>query len=259
MCDDGVYVIAQKILANLPAGRTVFLEYTNEPWHIFFGFNNYYLAEMAGLILGGGMGWSDYYQYRAVQQFNIVYGAFNAAGRGNEVKLILNTQMGDNAQHYLTAAQTNGWPLGAIAHAPYINMPVSADNETVFNGLSDAQAVDMLTYGAIYGNDREIAQLRATKAAIDAYNAANGKNCWLVGYECGISEAVPYENPSTVPVAYRDQRNHDIVTHPNFYFFEQDLYLAYQNVGMHRIQVYDLGMFWNPDSWGMYHAFSQNR
>ena len=49
-CDDLVYEIARRVLANFPSGRKVYVEYNNEPWNWAFGTFYFHTGVMGPLV-----------------------------------------------------------------------------------------------------------------------------------------------------------------------------------------------------------------
>jgi hypothetical protein len=257
--DATVTEIARRVLANFPAGRTVWVEYANEPWNWYFS-PFYYLTSVIGPNVVIPPPFLNYwYLDRSVQVHNIFRTVFATAGRANEVKGLLNCQMGSgDSSDYLKRAAAQGWQIDAIALAPYWDLTPNEANCAAFNLLDDEQALDMDVHDLWYGPRRLSLRVKSHTDAIAAYNASGG-HCVLIGYEGGIAHAEPYDNGLKTQVVARDQRNHDLIYHPGWYTVEQDWYLLCQQLGFTSLNVYSLSQYWNPEGWGMYHWPGQKR
>jgi hypothetical protein len=125
--DAYVYKMAQTYLANFPAGRRIYIELQNEPWNLgythyqIFSLLNYYSGSFAHMP-------NDVWPWdvrRSGQVRKIWKDVFNAAGRGNEVFVGMNVQIGADDAVYATMnqAKAENLPIDFIANAPYWDMP----------------------------------------------------------------------------------------------------------------------------------------
>ncbi len=254
-CDDLVYEIARRVLANFPSGRKVYVEYNNEPWNWAFGGFYYHTAVMGGLVLPSKPYNLAHYAFRAFQVHDIFRAVFAAADRGGEIMGILNCQMGNSdAQSHLNYAITLNKPVDAIAIAPYVSTEDTAYNNGLLSTLDDEQAISMFVHDLWYNPNTYNAYAATDKGYIKAYNTSTGRNCILLGYEGGIEFVLP----NNTSITRREPRNHDCVTNPNWYNAEQDFYAWLQMQGFDHLHVYALAMFWGPQAWGMYHGILQD-
>ena len=249
--DDLVATIAQQIRDNFPAGRTVYVEYCNEPWNWFF--SPFPTLTVAGdIFLKSKPFLLALYAYRSVQCRDIFKQVFGS--RSGEICGYLNCQMGDNGKTYLDYAKANGWTIDALACAPYVAPNDTDDVRAAYTALDDDQCLDVYVHDLLYRSGGTGSQLAALKAQIDAYNRATGGKCRLVCYEGGVGRAVP-TNPGGN--GWNDARSRNLIYNPLFYWAEQSHYALLQNVGVQDFHIYALGIKWAPDGWGLYHAYLQ--
>ena len=192
--DSLVDAVAVAVRDNLPAGRTVYVEYANEPWNFYF--EPYNLFGVLSSWLYPGQTPYAWYIARAGQIWQRFRDRFNdhGANRGSEIKGIINCQRGDagNVANYLNFGRTNGTPIDGIAIAGYLwpdNGPLTS---TAFWQYDDEQAIDLFIHDLYYNvsGNGIISAFQAMNAAIAAYNAANNANVFLYGYEGGVGYAV---------------------------------------------------------------------
>jgi hypothetical protein len=250
--DDLVYAIAQRVRDNFPAGRTVYVELSNEPWN--WAFNPFgQLSISGGVFLRSNPSTLAYYAFRSIHCRDVFRTVFGA--RSAEICGYLNCQMGDNAAAYLNYAQANGWQIDAIACAPYASPTDSPANVAGFNALDDDQAIDLYVHDLLYCPDSIAVKIAGTQAAIKAYNSATGNNCRLICYEGGNERVAPAAQ-SGAP--YNDVRSRDCIYNPLFYFAEQTHYAILQAAGVSEYHIYGAGLPWAPQGWGLYHAYNQD-
>jgi hypothetical protein len=253
-CDDLVYEIARRVLANFPAGRKIYVEYTNEPWNWSFGTFYFHTAVMGPLLLPSKPYNLAHYAWRAYQVHDIFRTVFATAGRAGEIVAMLNCQMGSSdAQSHMNYAITLGKPVDAIAIAPYVQTEDTSYNNTFINGLDDEQVISLFIHDLWYNPRTYNAYAATDKKYIADYNAATGRNCIMMGYEGGIEFVLP----NNTKVLNRETRNHDCITDPAWYFAEGDFYAWLQYQGFDHLHVYALAMFWGPQAWGIYHGITQ--
>lgn len=259
--DDMVYTVARQILANLPAGRRVFVELDNEPWN--FGFSGYYYHSLMGqLVMPNWPGGIMHYCYRALQVHKIFSDVFTAAGRGSEVVGVLNSiQGGAELPLYFAYSQTVGIPIGCIAYAPYFGTQNTALNAHYVNTIDDEQMIDMAVHDLWYNPNQLGPVTQATQTQIAAYNAATGNHCFLTAYECdlaGLTAIGALSGPT--PITNEYARNRDGLTHPNIYMAEQDYYYWLQTQGYQQPAISVFSLAWGAYSrgWQIYHGPDQD-
>ena len=247
--DDMVYEIARRVLANFPAGRRVYVEYSNEPWNwSFTGF--YYHTSIMTLAVPDGTFQLRHYAHRAGQVHQIFRSVFAAAGRAGEVRGLLNCQMGSGSSQmtpYLDYGHAHGTPFDDVAIAPYWHFEDTTLNRQAAAALDDDQLVDVIGADQRTNPKYHAVWIKDAHAAIDAYNTAHGEAVKLYGYEGGIEFATQWD----------EKRNHDLIYNPVWYFVEMDWLAWCQQSRLERLNVYSLAQWWNPHGWGGYHTSQQ--
>jgi hypothetical protein len=125
--DAYVYKLAQTYLAHSPAGRRIYIELQNEPWNL--GYTHYQIFSLLNYYSGSGAHIpNDVWPWdvrRSGQIRKIWKDVFNAAGRGNEVFVGMNVQIGadDAVFGTMNQAKAENLPIDFIANAPYWDMP----------------------------------------------------------------------------------------------------------------------------------------
>lgn len=76
--DDYVTKLANYLKTNLPQGRTIYIEYSNEVWNTFFAQGQYATAQATALGLAN---YHKFYAMRSLQIFNIFKTAFGGNSR----------------------------------------------------------------------------------------------------------------------------------------------------------------------------------
>jgi hypothetical protein len=257
--DDMVYAYARRILAHFPAGRKIYVEYTNEVWNWAGAFASFaYVTVVADLVLSSSLKTYQfaYATFRSTKMHTIFRSVFGPAGRGDEIVGVVGCQMGSGASQItpaLNLALSLGAPLDAIACAPYYSMSPYPASVAAFDLYDDDQAADMLLHDKFYDMSPGgmIAYITDNYDAVQAYNRANDKHCIMIGYEGGIEFAAP------AGAKRHDERSHDIQYHPIFYDQEQGVSAIYQKYGFSTVHIYGLGIGWGPQSWAMYHGRTQ--
>lgn len=193
--DDLIYWYAQQARDNFPAGRTIWLEDSNEPWNQSFG-QYRYLAALSRILYPST---NDYAylinrSHRIRQIFQEVFGP-----RAGEIKLGINciVVVSANAATYLAYAQAQSIPIDALEVAPYIDPTSDQATGVAYSKYNAEQCLDLYDHWlqlnmATSGSTAYGYHLGVFKAAIDAYNAATGLSCRLIGYEGGLQVPIPY-------------------------------------------------------------------
>ncbi len=252
-CDDMVYKYAWLVRDNYVAGRKQYWEYCNEPWN--WGFGSFgYSVTMGGLAMPFGLHTDSlsYYVWRAVRCREIIHDVMDRVGRGDEVVMMANCQMGSaeaQVTPHLEFALSLGQPFDAIGCAPYWSITSDAATIEVFSLYDDDQASAMSIHDLYYNPNNMIGYILSNYNAVQDYNAAHGKSCILMGYEGGIEYNTPFGG------FLREQRNHDIYYNKHMYFVEQAVLALWQRWFDH-IHIYGLGIGW-PNCWGVYHTRRQ--
>jgi hypothetical protein len=132
--------LMRRIRDNFPAGRTVIVEYQNEPWN--FAFTSFGYCTLAAYTLGDENPYTlSYYMRRSAEVGNIARAVFKETGRESEIKLMLNCQIGsDQPKNHLTYAAKNGWQVDRIGNAPYLNIDTG---QNAFATWDDDQLCDL--------------------------------------------------------------------------------------------------------------------
>jgi hypothetical protein len=212
--DSLAFVVAKRTFTYLPTDRTIYLEFTNEPWNNGFSESNVWTGTVSSWLYPGGFG-REWYIVRANQIRNIFQEVASSMNWTGRIVLVLNNQFVNppGAQSYLNFAQANNINVGGIAIAPYIVTDSSVTSQIAWWQADDDQAVDLFIHDLLFNVSANgyPAIMNATMGYIAAYNAATGNNCVLYGYEGGISSSVPVANTTlsttidnqtqTVPVA----------------------------------------------------------
>jgi hypothetical protein len=245
-CDDFVWHYMRLIRDHFPAGRTVIVEYQNEPWNwAFTGFE--YCMKSADYLGYENPYALSYYMRRSGEVGNIARAVFRETGRDAEIKLMLNCQMGsDQPKSHLAYAAKNGWQVDRIGNAPYLNIDTG---QAAFATWDDDQLCDLwpvfLWYDSRAGSYN--GWTATAKGYIANYNKATNNSCQLMGYEGGIEMAVPTGSANQVT------RGIDLVYNPNWYWMEDTFYRWLQRQGFVNLHVYSLSQYHSPQLWGMYH------
>jgi hypothetical protein len=248
--DDFVWTLMRRIRDNFPAGRTVIVEYSNEPWN--FAFASFGHSTLAAYTLGYENPYTlSYYMRRSAEVGNIARAVFKETGRESEIKLMLNCQIGsDQPKNHLTYAAKNGWQVDRIGNAPYLNIDTG---QGAFATWDDDQLCDLwpvfLWYDTRAGSyNGWTATARKAIADYNNFAALSGNGgCQLMGYEGGIEMAAPTGSPNQVT------RGMDLVYNPNWYWMEDTFYRWAQRQGYVNLHVYSLSQYHSPNLWGMYH------
>jgi hypothetical protein len=185
---------ARRIRDNFPAGRKVYVEYTNEPWNSGFSQANVFTGTVSSWLYPGGWG-REFYVLRASQVWQRFQAIFAQTGRGSEIVGVLNNQFVNPgmAGTMLSFAQANSINVGGIAVAPYIGTDASTASQIAWWQTDDDQAVDLFIHDLYFNTQAGSypSLFASTAGQIASYNAATGNNCVLYGYEGGIAGSVP--------------------------------------------------------------------
>jgi hypothetical protein len=179
---------------NLPAGRKVWFEYSNEPWNFIFVEYQVFQQYSAWLYPGTSHGW-EYYVRRMTELLTIGRNVWTAAGRDpNDIQGLINRQKGDTSSTALMLefARGLGVPIGGVAIADYTHVGTATSTLAAYWQYNDNQASDLVTadlrtdpvngYTAVFNS---------MLATINAYNAAHGGSTKLYIYEGGASAQAP--------------------------------------------------------------------
>ena len=245
-CDDFVWTVMRRVRDHFPAGRSVIVEYQNEPWN--WGFSGFEYCMKCADYLGYENPYAlSYYMRRSGEVGNIARAAFKETGRECEIKLMLNCQLGSGQpKDHLTYAAKNGWQVDRIGNAPYLSIDTGQD---AFATWDDDQLCDLWPMFLWYDTRASSYNSYAATARgyIADYNKATGGSCQLMGYEGGIEYAVPTGSANQVT------RGMDLVYNPNWYWMEDTFYRWAQRQGYANLHVYSLSQYHSPHLWGMYH------
>ena len=256
--DAYVWDVAAKIRDNFPAGRRVYVEYSDEPWN-FWPDGAYYTA----VPLSSQVGESYFYFYMVVrtgQIREIFRSAFGS--RADEIYAIINMQEG-GAPNWTTPSTSNygsalgvaayhNVPIDACAVANYIYPDSSAATVNAWNNsVTIQQLVDLLIHDTYYNTNGLQLQLSSYNALIAGYNAYTGNNCVFYGYEGGLQappSGVNNENTLTI----------DIGNDPLWTIAEQDFYALLQRGGYVNSNIYSYAIYYSgANTWGVYHSLIQ--
>lgn len=249
-CDDLVWELAKRVLANFPVGRRVYVEYGNEPWNWAFTSFYYHSGIMGPLSVPGNPYQLAHYAQRAGQVQTIFRQVFAASGRAQEIQGLINCQMGSGdsqVRPHLEYGQRMGTPFDAVAVGPYWSFENTPLNQKVAAALDDEQLVDLVMADQRTNPRTNNAWMASVTNALYGFNQKYQTNVKLIGYEGGIETAHPWGAA----------RNHDLQYNPNWYFAETDWIAWCQTWGLDRLHVYSLAQWWNPESWGGYHTSQQ--
>jgi hypothetical protein len=245
-CDDFVWHYMRLIRDHFPAGRSVIVEYQNEPWN--WGFTGFEYCMKAADYLGYENPYSlSYYMRRSAEVGAIARAVFAEKGRAGEILLMLNCQLGsDQPKNHLAYAARNGWQVDRIGNAPYLHPDTGL---AAFTTWDDDQLCDLWPMFLWFDSRPASYNGYVASAAryIADYNAATGGSCKLAGYEGGIEHAVPTSIPGY------HLRGLDLVYNPHWYWFEDTFYRWLQRQGFSEFHVYSLSQYHSPHLWGMYH------
>jgi hypothetical protein len=118
--DACVTAIAQRVLAALPAGRKVYVQYGNELWNNFFSYHWSILGTL------GGLSQQDITIARTAQVHAVFAAVFSAAGRGNDIVRVFGSQIGDGnglTTETIAYANAHNIRVDAVCTAPYVDQP----------------------------------------------------------------------------------------------------------------------------------------
>ena len=113
MTDQGIHDMAIHAANRLPAGRKLYIEYTNEHWNGMFTAHNYIASQP-----WAGNNLDKKYGTRAKQIFDIFTQRFNAAGKGSQLRRVLANQAA-NVSRMADSLSTAETSTDLLAIAPY--------------------------------------------------------------------------------------------------------------------------------------------
>ena len=192
--DSLVDAIAIWVRDNFPAGRKVYVEYTNEPWNYYF--DNFLMLKNISIWLypATSYGW-EFYMLRATQIWQRFRSRFNDSGRNRSAEIVglINSNKWDSAgvAQKLEFAKSLGVPIGVVAFAVYTGFDTGTATQTAFWQYDDEQAIDIYCHDLYYNTTVYPSIMAAMNGVVSAYNQKYGENVMLYGYEGGVGCAAP--------------------------------------------------------------------
>lgn len=191
-----VDALAKILLANYPPGRRVYVEYLNEPWN--WAYPTWQTqATWCYLQDRGPEGSMTWIIRRGGQVTQRIQAAFDAVGRGAEVRGVFNMQQGrsDLVRTAALQCRAEGLPVPDMAIAPYTEISMQPSLVRGFEAGGIDRAVDLWTYHVGFGTNPNVsgsmAYCQANRKAVDAVNAEFGLHVESYGYEGGTDTAWP--------------------------------------------------------------------
>lgn len=200
-----VDAIARRVRDNFPAGRTVYLELSDEPWNFATPVSRWFFY-MDWFVYGQVGTQTRWCARRTGQVKQRFVNIFNERGlnRGGELKSILNIQTtaAGNVPSLLAQAASEGMPIDVVAIAPYYSIDGAPSITTAFNSWDMDQLVDLWIFDVYYNTSSrsQVPKLASFRSTLDAWNAANGTNVDLLIYEYSPEIPWPVHN-STLSAA----------------------------------------------------------
>lgn len=190
--DSMVDAIACRVRDNYPAGRKVYVEFSNEPWNYYFV--QYTHLTRLGWWLDPSLGNNGYYVRRSTEVWKRFRDRFGA--RSGEVVGLLNFLKFDaaGAATGLEYARKLGVPAGAVAIAPYTGLDTGPATQAASWRYDDEQVIDLYCHDLCYNTKTFATWLPALTNVINAYNANYGEHVRPYAYEGGIQTAAPIFN-----------------------------------------------------------------
>jgi hypothetical protein len=283
---------ANIVLSLLPAGRKVYVEYGNEMWS-----NSSQAGPWLGAIYSlatGGSSNSDPLGYlqRAAQIHAAVYAAFEAAGRGGEIRRMINCQFistgvstalnaASNSSVYSSLGLSKPIEVDAVGFAPYLTsltdpsilagraaVAASVPGTLAFGSSvpwSFQMANDLMKHEVLYRQDLVGTGLNGQLSgfypgylqSINGYNATTGYNCQLVTYEGFIQQPYPPGISTTDPYVYL-KVTQDIIHSPGWYDTMMGYFASLQNSGVTLANPFGLiDAYAGGDLWSFIQWFGQ--
>lgn len=257
--NDFVWAMAREIRDNFPAGRKVWVEWSNETWNTMYSSNIWTIGN-SQLLFNSGQPYK-YTARRHTECHDIFVAAFNEGGRnrGGEIKRVMASQyFGTGVTNgVLGQALSDGKTIDALAISPYFTTDNTATAQ--FDACDNEQAIDYHVFNIWYnqnpGNQNTQgfnAQATAQQTAIANHISGGGNPAIeLVTYEGG------YQAPLPASCANYIARSRDIAYNPNWYIAEQDLYAWMQLKGFTHFCLYAYSMNYNTSGrspWGLFHG-----
>ncbi len=243
--DSYVYAMANKDLANFPAGRKIYLELSDEPWN----FAQIQYGQIT--LISRFAGYSSPYAWYVIRtgQIRAIYR--NVFGsRAGEIQALINCQYSapGNAQMQLAQAQANSVTIDALGLAPYIDPDNSAASVAAWNSADIQQAIDLWIHDLYYNTQGFQAFMAGNASTLAAYNAAMGTSAGFWGYEGGFETGVPAAAGNVTP------RSRDMPYDPNWLIIEKDMYALFQSAGFPGINLYSYSIYYSySNNWGLKH------
>jgi hypothetical protein len=185
--NDMVDEYARRALANSTPGREVWIEHSNEPWNNAYR-NRGFTRVLDNILFGGSSSGEKFVAIRTEAMKQRFINIFNAAGRGSEVKSLINmqtTQWGSLAE-ILAVMIPDG-----IAVAPYFIPYPHPSIYKAYAAFPTDMSVDVHMWDHWYGNSsgsfnwggHNQTLMGQWQSTIAAANAAHGSNIRLNIYE----------------------------------------------------------------------------
>ena len=271
--DACVAQIAATIRDNLPLGRLVLPELTDEHWNTVYPHTNsmFLMANLctAGIGQIGSYNSSGYFALRQSQVHDVFVTVFNAAdvngntNRGNTIVRAFGGAWGSAgtvagnminfANAYNATAPANPVRIDTVMLAPYWNMqpdaPITAAAASTYSTFpgsiqygstspwSMAMYADLLRHSMRY-NTGSPAEAAANLAVMAPYQLAPGQTVrpGIMCYEGSVQYAVP-PGVSNVDWVIRSQITYDLFYHPDFYDVNLAYYASLQQMGYTLLQA----------------------
>jgi hypothetical protein len=259
---DLILKIARQVRDAIDAGRTVWLEVSNETWNTSAGYVNQHLFfSYLSTSLYPGQARLAAYAKRTVEVLALFRQVFDEGGRnrGGQVKCFLNVQYDTlNGKPLLdwAAAQSPPVKIDGLSAAPYIDSlypdHIEPKAAAAFADLEPDQALDLWIHSLYHRTDGEGVAANAArwKAAVSTYNSQVGHDCKFMSYEGGLELVYLPSAPNAL------RRNRDLFYHPNIFVIEQDFYAFAQKIGIEFFNLFCSASPWNGVNgylWGLYH------
>lgn len=189
MADDQVRLLAQDVVPRVPAGRKLYLEWTNEHWNFGGQFQQFnYVAAVAS---GYGLPHTKGYAQRASEVHTIFEEELSAIGRGGDLVRVFGIQPDSDSQaldilQYAANEAAVPFPVDCIAHAPYYRPTDDGDEE--FHGTFDQIDVDQILDVSEVTVDRYGDRAAYLKGVIASSPVPGAR---LIMYEGGMEMGVP--------------------------------------------------------------------
>lgn len=260
--------IAQTLLAGLPAGRKLYLQYVNEHWNSYSAdFNNMYI--MASLLSTGTAGVriqnsADFYTWGASHAHSVFFSIFNAAGRGADLVRIFGGQWQNTtiasaiigfANLYNGSSPAPAVPIriDGMMIAPYMGIAndtmISAAAASTYSNYPGSiksrcttpwtmgMFLDFYRHYLLYVTSTLMANDLAVNSTFNLALAGQTAVPFLMGYEASVAGGCP-GLVSTTNWLMRAFISHDMFFHSNFTDVNAGYYAGLQAGGLVAANVY---------------------